>query len=65
MRRLSLPLPVLLKGKTLFRHKESASRFVLPPFTADPAGLHQHQSQGPSSVLTALALAAAHWILQQ
>jgi hypothetical protein len=38
---------------------------VLSPFATDAAGLHQHQRQRKACVLPALALPAAHWILQQ
>jgi hypothetical protein len=42
-----------------------AGSFMLPPFAADPAGLHQHQSQGQTCVSATVAIAAAHWILEE
>jgi hypothetical protein len=38
---------------------------MLSPFAADPAGLHQHQSQGQTCVSATVAIAAAHWILEE
>jgi hypothetical protein len=39
--------------------------FVLPLLAADSAGLHEQEREGPPGVNTAMALAAAYWILQQ
>jgi hypothetical protein len=44
---------------------DSVCGFVFPLLAADPAGLHQHERQGPSGINPAVALAAAYWILQQ
>lgn len=38
---------------------------MLAPFAANPAGLLQYQSQGQACVSAMVAIAAAHWILQQ
>jgi hypothetical protein len=38
---------------------------MLTPLAADPAGLQEHQSQPETTVSATVAIAAAHWILQQ
>jgi hypothetical protein len=38
---------------------------MLSPFAANPAGLLEHHSQRQSCVSAMVAIAAAHWILQQ
>jgi hypothetical protein len=38
---------------------------MISPFATDPAGLRQYQSQGQACVSATVAIAAAHWILEQ
>jgi hypothetical protein len=38
---------------------------MLAPLATGPAGLHEHQSQGQTCVGAMVAIAAAHWILEQ
>ncbi len=43
----------------------SADSLMLSPLATDPAGLREHQSQGQTCVSATVAIAAAHWILEQ
>jgi hypothetical protein len=38
---------------------------MFPALAADPAGLHEHQGQGQPGISPAVALPAAHRILEQ
>jgi hypothetical protein len=38
---------------------------MLAPLAPNPAGLLEHQGQGQACVSAMVAIAAAHWILQQ
>ena len=38
---------------------------MLAPLATDPSGLQEHQSQGQTCVGATVAIAAAHWILEQ
>ncbi len=38
---------------------------MLAPLATDPAGLYEHQSQRQTSVSATVAIAAAHWVLEQ
>jgi hypothetical protein len=57
-------LPVPTKPYNLIQF-ELARSFLLPALAPDPASLPQHQRQGKSCINTTVAMAAAHWILQQ
>jgi hypothetical protein len=43
----------------------SADSLMLSPLATDPASLRQHQSQRQTCVSATVAIAAAHWILEQ
>lgn len=43
----------------------SADSLVFAPLAPDSAGLQEHQSQGQSCISATVAIATAHWILQQ
>jgi hypothetical protein len=58
----NLPVPTKPSNQSQFALARS---FVLPALAPDAAGLHQHQRQGESGVIAAVALPAADWILQQ
>src|ERR1700761_650060 len=64
----NLPVPTIQIDRLLSTPEKLAGWFPFFPVPAvppNPACLHQHERQGHIGVLSTVALAAAHWVLQQ